>query len=175
MLPGPEVVDKPIQELLPSATQLQKMSDSLRDVFFTRRYRISISFHLNSDREANRPSLPTYFLSPDELGQLRSRQGPAGAGKGYYEVDVQIPAPGRDQDESSSFDGMCDVRISQARVWLFGASVVMDPNMKNYELKISLTQFSTETIVDTEDLPHLFQHVAILLSFSYDPNTAYRL
>jgi hypothetical protein len=57
-------------------------------------------------------------------GPIYDPKGPKTKNKGYYEVDVTLPAPTKDTDaDQSKFAKYCNVRIDQVRVWLFGAVV----------------------------------------------------
>jgi hypothetical protein len=157
---------------LPTRTMLDKYNAGLVSDFKACISRFSSKiynqFPSAVDREHGGQGL-CHYLSDDEVTAFKNSASSTPGG--LHQVLFTIPVVKSTTSSSDSlFSGYWDVRIDQARVWLFGASVQRGKDGIR-RLKVGLTHLGAETIVkyDVEDRSFDFQHDTIPLEFSYDP------
>lgn len=110
-----------------------------------------------------------HYLSNDEVTAFKTAASSVSGG--LHQVLFTIPVVKSSTSSSDSlFSGYWDVRIDQARVWLFGASVQRGIDGIR-RLKVGLTHLGAKTIIkyDVEDRSFEFKHDTVPLEFSYDP------
>jgi hypothetical protein len=157
---------------LPTTTLLSQYNDDLEADFqkCVNQYggKIYNQFPTAVDREHGGQGLCHYFTQ-DEVTAFK---GSADSNlKRIHEIFFSIPVVKSDTSSNISlFAGYWDVRIDQARVWLFGAEVT--PGIDGIRrLSVGLTHLGSETITKFDEVDKFleFQHDPVSLNFSYDP------
>ncbi|KAK6540630.1 hypothetical protein TWF694_008024 [Orbilia ellipsospora] len=107
---------------------------------------------------------PFYTLPPDVLSNLKNlsteTQSPPGL---IYSTSFVINA-----GDVPLLNSMANIRLTQARLWLLGATITSDPDPQgNQVLSVLLTQSGDETIYDPYGTPYEFVHDPVTVEFQY--------
>ncbi|KAE8153966.1 hypothetical protein BDV25DRAFT_136336 [Aspergillus avenaceus] len=99
------------------------------------------------------------MLSSSELASLRQLSE---VGEEYSVLIHLSP-----DTDSSIFRGAVDVRLSQVRLWLFGADLSAD-DFGNKHLSVDLVHMGREVILDENRTEHHFSHDRVVIRFECD-------
>ncbi|KAF5964368.1 serine protein kinase [Fusarium bulbicola] len=106
-------------------------------------------------------------LSQDVLDNLKRERGGQAAWAHDSESLLTITP-----ESHTDFLDMANVRLTQVRVWLLGATIgtsrVSDGDMPRRALRIEITHCGDDTIWDPDGSPCRFRHAPVTMQFSYE-------